>query len=129
MLRKRGYDPIGRDPWYFPSAESYSKVQASFPIDLCRSSFDAGKQLLVSEGFEVVNISLVPRPTPLTGHLLEWLRLFTKVSTFFQGIDSEETELMLREVADVCEVDAKDMDGDRWMMIYVRLRVLARRAT
>jgi hypothetical protein len=87
------------------------------------------QQLLVSEGFEVMNISLVPRPTLLAGHLLEWLRLFTKVSTFFQGIDSEETELMLREAADICEVDAKDVDGDRWMLMYVRLRVLARRAT
>ena len=78
----------------------------------------------------MVNISLVPRPTPLTGHLLEWLRLFASRSTFFQAIDSEETESMLKEVADICEVDAKDMDSDRWMMMYVRLRVLARlRAT
>jgi SAM-dependent methyltransferase len=28
-LGSRGYDPIARDPWYFPSTESYSKVQAS----------------------------------------------------------------------------------------------------
>jgi len=107
-LRKRGYDPIARDPWYFPSTESYSK-------------------LLISEGFEVVDISLVPRPTLLTGHLLEWLRLFTKGSTFLQGFDPEETEVILREVADACEVDAKDVDSDRWMLMYVRLRVLARR--
>ncbi|KAF9650378.1 S-adenosyl-L-methionine-dependent methyltransferase [Thelephora ganbajun] len=109
-LRKRGYDPIARDPWYFPSTESYSK-------------------LLVSEGFEVVNISLVPRQTLLAGHILEWLRLFTKRTTFFQGIDLNETEVILGEVANTCEVDAKDTDNDRWMLMYVRLRVLARRTT
>ena len=73
-----------------------------------------------------MNISLVPRQTPLVGHILEWLRLFTRNTTFFHGIDPDETETILREVADACEVDAKDMDSDRWMMMYVRLRVLAR---
>ena len=76
-----------------------------------------------------MNISLVPRHTPLVGHILEWLRLFTKNTTFFQGIDLDETEVILKEVADACEVDAKDMDSDRWMLMYVRLRVLAKRTT
>lgn len=76
-----------------------------------------------------MDISLVPRLTPLTGDLLEWLRLFTKSSTFFEGIDPEETEAVFKEVSDACEIDAKDPDSDRWIMIYVRLRVLARRAT
>jgi len=107
-LRRKGYDPVARDPWYFPSTESYS-------------------ELLGSEGFEVVNISLVPRQTQLVGHMLEWLRLFTKNTTFFHGIGLDETEVILREVADACEVDAKDMDSDRWMIMYVRLRVVARR--
>lgn len=77
----------------------------------------------------MVDISLTPRLTLLTGNLLEWLRLFTKNSTFLQGIDPEETEAILKEVSDVCEVDVKDMDSDRWMMMYVRLRVLAKLAT
>jgi len=55
--------------------------------------------------------------------------LFTKNTTFFQGIDLDETEVILKEVADACEVDAKDMDSDRWMLMYVRLRVLAKRTT
>ena len=86
-----------------------------------------GRQLLVSEGFEVISISLVPRQTPLPGHILEWLRLFTTRTTFFEGIGLDETEVILGEVADACEVDAKDIDNDRWMIMYVRLRVLARR--
>jgi len=85
------------------------------------------KQLLASEGFEVVNISLVPRQTLLPGHILEWLRLFTKNTTFFQGIDLGEMEAIFGEVADVCEVDARDVNSDRWMLMYVRLRVLAKR--
>jgi hypothetical protein len=92
-------------------------------------AYTVRKQLLVSEGFEVVNISLVPRQTPLTGHILEWLHLFTKNTTFFKGIDRNETEVMLGEAADACEPDAKAMDGDRWMIMYVRLRVLAKRTT
>jgi len=83
-------------------------------------------KLLISEGFEVIDTSLVPRQTLLTGDVLEWLRLFTK-NAFFQGIDVDETEVMLREAADACEVDTKDMDSDRRMIMYVRLRVLARR--
>lgn len=75
----------------------------------------------------MVNISLVPRQTPLAGHILEWLHLFTKSTTFFEGIDVAETEAILGEVANVCEVDAKDVDSDKWMIMYVRLRVLARR--
>ena len=93
---------------------------------LYRRSSGMRRQLLVSEGFEVMNISLVPRQTPLPGHILEWLRLFTMTSTFFEGIGLDETEAMLGEVADACEVDAKDVDNDRWMIMYVRLRVLAK---
>jgi len=29
-MRARGYDPVARDPWYFPSMEDYVKV-FSFP--------------------------------------------------------------------------------------------------
>lgn len=94
---------------------------------LCRCQSCARKQLLISEGFEAVNVSLVPRPTPLVGHILEWLRLFTAKTTFFEGIDPGETEVILGEVANACEVDTKDVDSDRWMIMYVRLRVLARR--
>ena len=75
----------------------------------------------------MVDISLVPRPTLLAGDVLGWLRLFAKNTTFFQGIDPDETEVILEEVADACEIDTKDMDSDRWMVMYVRLRVLAKR--
>lgn len=53
--------------------------------------------------------------------------MFTKNTTFFQGIEPGEVEVILKEVADTCEVDAKDFDSDRWAMMYVRLRVLAKR--
>ena len=85
-----------------------------------------GKQLLISEGFEVVNISLVPRQTQMVGRILDWLRLFA-IKTFFEGIDPGETEVMLGEVVDAFEVDANDPDSNRWMVMYVRLRVVAKR--
>lgn len=95
-------------------------------LRVCVFCADVVKKLLISEGFEVVNISLVPRPTLLAGDISGWLRLFAKNTTFFQGIDSDETDVILGEVADACEVDVKDMDSDRWMVMYVRLRVLAK---
>ena len=30
VLRRRGYDPIELDPWYFPTADEYKKVSPSF---------------------------------------------------------------------------------------------------
>jgi hypothetical protein len=30
-MKARGYDPVARDPWYFPSMEDYVKV-ISFPV-------------------------------------------------------------------------------------------------
>ena len=54
------------------------------------------------------------------------IRLSAKTTSFLQGIDPEETEVILKEVADTFEVDSKDMDSDRWMLMYARLRVLAK---
>ena len=119
--------PRRKGPLVFPIDRILLKGTASF-TSVPLADRTRGK-LLVSQGFEVVEISLVPRQTQLTGHLVQWLDLFTKDSTFFQGIDPEETEAIFKEVVDACEVDAKDMDDDRWMVMYVRLRVLAKNMT
>ena len=73
-----------------------------------------------------MDISLVPRQTLLAVHPLQWLRLFTKSTTFLRGIDPEEMEVILKDVADTFEVDTKDTDSNRWMIMFVRLRVLAK---
>ncbi|KAG6903281.1 hypothetical protein C0995_000176 [Termitomyces sp. Mi166 len=96
VLRKRGYDPVSRDPWFFPSAEEY-------------------ENLLTDAGFQVEHISLNPRFTPLTGGLAEWLRLFTRHS-FLGDLSDEEAEEIIDEVAQICREDCQDKSG-KWVMI------------
>ncbi|KIY42903.1 cyclopropane-fatty-acyl-phospholipid synthase [Fistulina hepatica ATCC 64428] len=104
VLRTRGYDPITRDPWYFPSVEEYNK-------------------LLVSAGFEVKQITLTPRVTPLVAGLSGWLRTFVRHS-FLRDIPDEEADAILAEAEDICRIDCQDGHG-AWQMMYVRLRFLA----
>ncbi|KAI0927433.1 hypothetical protein AcV5_007976 [Taiwanofungus camphoratus] len=104
VLRTRGYDPIELDPWYFPSVEDY-------------------KLLLESSGFDVQTISLHPRITPLTGSLVDWLRLFCR-PYFLRGMADEEAEGIMQAVQDICNVDCQDKQGT-WAIMYSRLRVVA----
>ncbi|EIN12393.1 S-adenosyl-L-methionine-dependent methyltransferase [Punctularia strigosozonata HHB-11173 SS5] len=104
VLHKRGYDPDALDPWYFPSPASY-------------------KRLLESSGFEVVEITLNPRFTPLNGPLVDWLRLFCRTS-WLAAIDNKEAEEIMYEVQDMCRVDCMDSDGN-WAIMYTRLRFKA----
>jgi ubiquinone/menaquinone biosynthesis C-methylase UbiE len=57
-LRRQNIDPIAVDPWYFPTAEAYSKI-------------------LVKHGFDVKTAYLHPRPTklPQGKGLIGWLRV------------------------------------------------------
>ncbi|KAF8319752.1 S-adenosyl-L-methionine-dependent methyltransferase, partial [Clavulina sp. PMI_390] len=67
-LRKRGYDPVKLDPWYFPGVEE-------------------GTAMLEQAGFTVKEIALVPRITPLPGTLVPWLRTFF-VGSFKQAVEA-----------------------------------------
>ncbi|OCH91118.1 S-adenosyl-L-methionine-dependent methyltransferase [Obba rivulosa] len=104
VLRSKGYEPEKLNPWYFPTPEAY-------------------KSLLVSTGFEVQHISLHPRRTPLSGTLVDWMRLFCR-GTMFQSMGDEETEEIMCRVEDICRVDCMDEQGNWWLM-YCRLRVVA----
>jgi hypothetical protein len=106
VLRQRGYDPVARDPWFFPSEDQY-------------------RALLTAAGFKVTHLSSTPRPTLVTGALIDWIHLFLARSSFFQGIDPSEAESMMREVEAICEPDMRDQFSDKWMVMYVRLRVSA----
>lgn len=68
---------------------------------------------------------MIPRITPLIGTLNNWLNLFTKSSSFFEGIGPEEVDDMIEEVERQCEIDCKDPSSDQWMIVYIRLRVSA----
>lgn len=103
-LKIRGYDPVARDPWYFPSMEDYVK-------------------LLVSAGFEPTHISLTPRITPLASGLYDWLELFTRHS-FLKDIPEAEANVIMEEVVEHCRTDCQDASG-KWAMVYMRLRFYA----
>ncbi|CAA7260979.1 unnamed protein product [Cyclocybe aegerita] len=104
ILKSKGRDPEQCDPWYFPSVEEYEK-------------------LLVGAGFQVTHISLVPRFTPLSNGLYEWLNLFARQS-FLGDFSDEEAGEVMREVVERCRTDCQDSNGN-WAMMYTRLRFSA----
>ncbi|KAI9454116.1 S-adenosyl-L-methionine-dependent methyltransferase [Russula earlei] len=108
-LRKRGIDPIARDPWFFPTPEEYTA-------------------LLRSAGLEPFHVSLRPRSTSF-GDLAGWIRLFG--GTFLEGIGSKDKQELVNEVVASCrESGACHWDDEKmlWNLEYVRLRVVAAKA-
>ncbi|KXN88137.1 hypothetical protein AN958_07596 [Leucoagaricus sp. SymC.cos] len=104
VMKAKGYDPVARDPWYFPSMEDYVK-------------------LLVSCGFKPMHMSLTPRITPLVSGLYDWLDLFAR-NSFFKDLPDAEARDLMEEVVEQCRVDCQDESG-KWAMIYMRLRFSA----
>jgi hypothetical protein len=108
-LRKRGIDPVARDPWFFPTADQYTR-------------------LLRSANLDPIQASLCPRSTPFTD-LSEWVRLFGK--QFLEGIDPEDEQELVNEVVARCRESGVcywDDEKKSWYLDYVRLRVVAVKA-
>jgi SAM-dependent methyltransferase len=108
-LARRGVDPLGVDPWYFPTPEEY-----------------AGR--LAAHGFAVERILLFPRPTPLPGDVEGWLETFAQCFTAAlrpagRGAFLAEVREALRPV--LCS-PAAGGGGAVWTADYVRLRFAAR---
>ncbi len=89
-------------PWFFPSAEEYSK-------------------LLTDRGFEVDQIGLFPRQTPLKTGMGPWLKTFR--TPFFEQF-GPDADAIASEVVDLLKPALCDAHGN-WMADYVRLRVEA----
>ncbi|GLB38283.1 putative UAA transporter family protein [Lyophyllum shimeji] len=87
-LRSRGYDPVARDPWYFPSMEDYVKI-------------------LVTEGFTPTHLSLTPRVTPLPTGLSGWLQVFARTS-LLAGLPEGEAREIMDEVLEVLRNSSVD---------------------
>ncbi len=101
-LAKRGYDITDLNPWYFPTAEEYGRR-------------------LMAQGFEVEEIRVFPRPTPLPGEMLGWLETFAKV--FVSPFPPDERSNLLHEVQESLRpVLCKD---GQWSADYTRLRFRA----
>lgn len=105
-LARRGIDPAAHDPWTFPEPDAY-------------------RVLLEGAGFEVAEIALFPRPTPLPGEMTAWLEVFAQ--SFTNVLKVEEREAFLAEVARAVAPALRAADG-AWTADYVRLRFVARLA-
>jgi trans-aconitate methyltransferase len=100
----RGHDGLAANPWYFPTVEDY-----------------AGR--LERRGFEVRDMALIPRPTPLPGDVMGWLTTF---SGAFTGVLPEsERRDCLEHVRDRLKPVLCNATGG-WTADYVRLRFDAR---
>ena len=106
-LDARGLDGRAASPWYFPTVVEYASR-------------------LARAGFEVPEIRLFPRPTPLPGALGGWLATFAE--SFTRVLPPEQRAASLAEVEQRVRPALCDADG-RWTADYVRLRFRAVRTT
>ena len=102
-LRRRNVDSASVDPWYYPSAEDFSK-------------------LLVDSSFTVRYIEIIQRPTQLPGELLNWLEIFAQ--SFTNAVEQQQRQSFLDEVCQRSETALRDLEG-HWTVDYVRLRFAA----
>jgi trans-aconitate methyltransferase len=105
VLRQHGIrDAASRIPWYYPSVEGYCE------------KLERGR-------FEVEQIALIPRPTPLPTGMSGWLRTFA--IPFVDGFAEAERKTVLEEVEALLRPALCDEKG-QWTADYVRLRFRAR---
>jgi|SRR6266851_1104949 len=105
-LRKRGMDPVARDPWFFPTPDQYMGLLRSACLDPLRAS-------------------LHRRATPFAD-LAAWIRLFG--TKFLEGIDPDDEQELVNEVVARCRESGVcnwDEEKKLWYLDYVRLRVVA----
>lgn len=105
VMERHGYDGRGAIPWFFPSPDEY-------------------RHLLEAGGFTVSSIELIPRPTPIPGHVSGWLDTFGE--NFFRLAPEADRENLRQEVADLLATALRDGEGN-WTLDYVRLRFAAHR--
>ena len=97
----RKFEPC--NPWYFPTVEEYTDK-------------------LVKHNFAVQSITLVPRPTKITGTIIDWLENFA--ISFVQDLDLAKRNKIFAAVRDEIEGGLRDNTGN-WYVDYVRLRFRA----
>ena len=108
-LRKRGNDPVARDPWFYPTPDQYMR-------------------LLRSANLVPLQVSLHPRVTPFAD-LDGWIRLFGR--QFLEEIESEDKPELVNEVVGSCRESGAchwDEEKQLWYLDYVRLRIIAMKA-
>lgn len=93
-----------QNPWYFPSVEEYENK-------------------LRNNGFNVLYIELIPRPTPLNSGVKEWLNIFS--NGIIGNLNQDEKELFLNEVEKLAKPYL--FNNGEWVADYVRLRFYAQK--
>ncbi|MEK3833322.1 methyltransferase domain-containing protein [Paenibacillus sp. FSL P2-0136] len=103
-LSAHGYDPQGRNPWYFPTIGEYTAV-------------------LEAHGFLVTLAQHFERPTPLQGEsgIRDWLDMMA--DDFFYDVSAEDKTAIYREVED--QLRPEHYRQGQWIADYRRLRVCA----
>lgn len=104
VARRYGLDESEVSPWFFPTPDEYA-------------------DRLMAGGFQVDNIELVPRPTPLPTGIEGWLETFR--GPFFRLLPDEKRDAIRQEVIDLLKPSLCDSRGN-WTADYVRLRFAAR---
>ena len=102
-LHRRGINADTVNPWYFPTVADY-------------------RARLEARGFRVGSIALIPRPTPLPGHLRDWLEIFA--ASFISAVPLPDRPAFVDEVTETLRTALADADG-KWTADYVRLRLSA----
>ena len=90
-------------PWYYPSRLEYRRT-------------------LEAHRFEVADVVLFPRPTPLPTGMDGWLRTFA--TPLFANVAAEQREQLIHEVIDLLRPALCDETGN-WTADYARLQVIA----
>jgi trans-aconitate methyltransferase len=102
-LDRRNIDGKSADLWFFPTVEDYS-------VRLTRV------------GFAIDYIALIPRPTPLPGDVIAWLRVFAH--NFTDKLPADDRDTYLAEVQETLRPQLCDATGT-WIADYTRLRFKA----
>ena len=103
VLARRGVDAEAANPWYFPAPEEY-------------------RARLERQGFAVLQMALILRPTALPGALGDWLDTFAE--SFLAAVPQGERPAVKDEVEAMLRPHLCDAGG-AWTVDYVRLRFAA----
>ncbi|MEM9215398.1 MAG: methyltransferase domain-containing protein [Cyanobacteria bacterium P01_F01_bin.150] len=95
-----------KSTWFFPHPDDY-------------------RPMLEAKGFSVQSIELIPRPTPLPGHISSWLATFAQ--SYTAVLPASDQQAFIAEVVEILRPDLCDADG-QWTVDYVRLRFFATKA-
>jgi SAM-dependent methyltransferase len=106
VLRQRGIAAERIPNWYFPTPQAFGA-------------------LLERSGFEVLELALIPRPTPLPTGMSGWLATFGE--RFFALLPASERERAHADAVELLRPALYSAEGT-WSADYVRLRFAARRA-